>query len=197
MRAARSLSARCSPRHHAAAWSPLPQAGEDRKGIPLAPLPNPATYPAFKSRRILSHSRHSRGPDAGSDGEAVGEGHLFIGDGNSAAGPATLVPPEPGPHAKADRDGRPLGHLSTFSVQRPPVTRVTATPQGRAARSAAWCSTYRVGMCAAPCYLRSARAWWNGRHTGLKIRRGYPRAGSSPAARTSREWMGAERACGG
>ena len=28
------------------------------------------------------------------------------------------------------------------------------------------------------------RAWWNGRHTGLKILRRYLRAGSSPAART-------------
>ena len=27
---------------------PLPQAGEDRKGIPLAPLPNPATYPRLQ-----------------------------------------------------------------------------------------------------------------------------------------------------
>ena len=35
--------------------------------------------------------------------------------------------------------------------------------------------------------LTGLRAWWNGRHTGLKILRGYPRAGSSPAART--RWL--------
>ncbi|MDB5587866.1 MAG: hypothetical protein JWP26_2836 [Devosia sp.] len=35
-----------------------------------------------------------------------------------------------------------------------------------------------------PRRLTGLRAWWNGRHTGLKILRGYPRAGSSPAART-------------
>ena len=30
----------------------------------------------------------------------------------------------------------------------------------------------------------ASRTWWNGRHTGLKILRGQPRAGSSPAVRT-------------
>ena len=56
--------------------------------------------PPSKTGVYSPHSRHSRGPDAGSDGEAVGEGHLSIGDGNSAAGPATLVPPEPDPMQK-------------------------------------------------------------------------------------------------
>src|SRR5690554_5948321 len=53
----------------------------------------------------------SRGPDAGPGGETVGEGRLSSGDGNSAAGPAIMVPPEAGPRTKADRDGRPLAPL--------------------------------------------------------------------------------------
>ena len=36
--------------------------------------------------------------------------------------------------------------------------------------------------------LASARAWRNGRRNGLKIRWGQPRAGSSPAARTSQKF---------
>src|SRR5690554_3788432 len=53
----------------------------------------------------------SRGPDAGPGGETAGEGRLSSGDGNSAAGPAIMVPPEAGPRTKADRDGQPLAPL--------------------------------------------------------------------------------------
>src|SRR5690606_3791368 len=70
------------------------------------------TYPP--SPRLAPYLRPfppSRGPDAGPGGETVGEGRLSSGDGNSAAGPAIMVPPEAGPRTKADRDGRPLAPL--------------------------------------------------------------------------------------
>ena len=89
------------------------------------------------------HSRHTRGPDAGPGRRTVGWGRLSSGVGNSAAGPAIMVPPEPDPAEKADRDGRPLGHSILFGRHngRPlPCNRDAARPGGKNA-----CRPLRAG----------------------------------------------------
>jgi len=50
--------------------------------------------PPQKPRAYFPRPRHSRGPDAGPGGETVGRGRPSS-EGNTAAGPARLVPPEP------------------------------------------------------------------------------------------------------
>jgi hypothetical protein len=138
----------------------------------------------------------SRGPDAGPGGETVGEERLSSGDGNSAAGPAIMVPPEAGPRTKADRDGRPLAPLLLNGrVKGRPLPVTVSRKAGRHFGTSEWqfvlwsnlrAKQGRPGPRAArphiaqqplaspvphaTCALR--RAWWNGRHTGLKIRRG-------------------------
>src|SRR5690606_25414721 len=98
----------------------------------LSPSPMPAL--------ILDPFPPSRGPDAGPGGETVGEGRLSSGDGNSAAGPAIMVPPEAGPRTTADRDGRPLVRsMSTVLGPKAAHHPCNRKPKGRAAISHAPC----------------------------------------------------------
>ncbi|SEQ33288.1 hypothetical protein SAMN05428969_2771 [Devosia sp. YR412] len=106
-----------SPHH-----PPAPPAKTRNLSTPL----QPAAY--------CSHTRHTRGPDAGPGGATVGEGRFSSGVGNSAAGPARMVPPEPDPVQKRIVTGGLWATLLNFSVQRPPVTRDNRTAGGASAR---------------------------------------------------------------
>ena len=79
----------------------------------LIPLPTPPAY--------CVPSPLSRGPDAGSGGEAGDGAPVWLGR-KSATGLATIVPLESGPSEEApDRDGRPLVRsMSTVLGPRPP-----------------------------------------------------------------------------
>ena len=95
---------------------------------PQRTYPRPPTPPAY-----LTHSRHTRSPDAGLGGKAVERGRLFSGVGSSAAGPAIMAPPEPDLAQKRIVTG---GHWASLLVSEGTMAaryRKPATPKGRAA----------------------------------------------------------------
>ena len=113
---------------------PLPQAGEDRKGIPLAPLPNAATYPRFqKPAYTLPIPVIHAAPTQGRTGRPWGRGTSPLGMETRQPGLQHWYRLNPDPMQKRIVTGGPwatLDYLSGPKAARHSCHRDAARPGG-------------------------------------------------------------------